>query len=344
MPEQCKEGHGSAGFDRRPRVSRRAAPMRRPCSPASRSMPSGSIQNAPIERPQPPRRCSRPCPPNRYSPARLQQWSLAHRCSRPVHREHHDDALHTEENKSNVIPMSRCRWETGVVCAAAADAADVHVQHPRAVSRSALQALHWPAGRSAHSSAVRRACSDDGSGTHQARQWLCGAFGVRVLATHGWAWPGSGGLTRGGNRPTRGSPTRQPTNTGSCPPDPPGHGQPHTWKKTLREKKEMRAMVAGHALAPGQSSGLYGVFCLAGRMETRVRFVLVIDAGQGSRSGRSVIGRRAKRRSTSNQSLTSMTGLCLVKACASQLSARQSRQQRSGLQRREGALPARAGS
>ena len=37
-----------------------------------------------------------------------------------------------------------------------------------------------------------------------------------------------------------------------------------TWKKTLREKKEMRAMVAGHALAPGQSSGLNGVFCLAG--------------------------------------------------------------------------------
>lgn len=39
---------------------------------------------------------------------------------------------------------------------------------------------------------------------------------------------------------------------------------PLAWKKTLREKKEIRAMVAGHALAPGQSSGLNGVFCLLG--------------------------------------------------------------------------------
>ena len=103
--------------------------------------------------------------------------------------------------------------------------------------------------------------------------------------------------------------------------------------------------MAGHALAPGQSSGLYGVFCLAGRMGTGVHYVLLIDAWQGLRHGRSVIGWKAKRRSTSNQGPTSMTGLCAgSRLVLVQLSARPTRQQSSGLQKREGALPARAGS
>lgn len=70
------------------------------------------------------------------------------------------------------------------------------------------------------------------------------------------------GLCRGGTRHLQAHPGTSAL-CRLCPCtgcDPPAHAptapHPRTWKKTMSEKKEMSAMVAGQALAPGQSWGL----------------------------------------------------------------------------------------